>query len=51
MHLKIVAERQTAQLLGAQIAGGKDAGKRIDVLATALCNGTTVQELVGMDEP
>jgi hypothetical protein len=51
MHLKIVAERQTAQLLGAQIAGGKDGGKRIDVLATALCNGMTVRELVGVDEP
>jgi NADPH-dependent 2,4-dienoyl-CoA reductase/sulfur reductase-like enzyme len=49
MRIKIVAERQTGQLLGAQIVGGEDAGKRIDVLATALWNGMTVQEVSGMD--
>ena len=49
MHIKIVAERETGRLLGAQIVGGEDAGKRIDVLATALWNGMTVQEVGGMD--
>lgn len=49
MRIKIVAERQTGRLLGAQIVGGEDAGKRIDVLATALWNGMTVQEVSGMD--
>jgi NADPH-dependent 2,4-dienoyl-CoA reductase/sulfur reductase-like enzyme len=49
MHIKIVAERHTGRLLGAQIVGGEDAGKRIDVLATALWNGITVQEVGGMD--
>nr|WP_247596999.1 hypothetical protein [Hydrogenophaga sp. PAMC20947] len=49
MRIKIVAERQTGRLLGAQIVGGEDAGKRIDVLATALWNGMTVQEMGGMD--
>ena len=49
MHIKIVAERHTGRLLGAQIVGGEDAGKRIDVLATALWNGMTVQEVGGMD--
>lgn len=49
MRIKIVAERQTGKLLGAQIVGGEDAGKRIDVLATALWNGMTVQEVSGMD--
>ncbi len=49
MHIKIVAERQTGRLLGAQIVGGEDAGKRIDVLATALWNGMTVQAVGGMD--
>jgi NADPH-dependent 2,4-dienoyl-CoA reductase/sulfur reductase-like enzyme len=49
MHIKIVAERGTGRLLGAQIVGGEDAAKRIDVLATALWNGMTVQEVGGMD--
>jgi len=49
MRIKIVAERRTGRLLGAQIVGGEDAGKRVDVLATALWNGMTVQEVAGMD--
>ena len=49
MRIKIVAERRTGRLLGAQIVGGQDAAKRIDVLATALWNGMTVQEVGGMD--
>ena len=49
MRIKIVAERGTGRLLGAQIVGGEGAGKRIDVLATALWNGMTVQEVGGMD--
>ncbi len=49
MRIKIVAERRTGRLLGAQIVGGEGAGKRIDVLATALWNGMTVQEMGGMD--
>jgi NADPH-dependent 2,4-dienoyl-CoA reductase/sulfur reductase-like enzyme len=49
MRIKIVAERRTGRLLGAQIVGGEGAGKRIDVFATALWNGMTVQEVGGMD--
>jgi len=49
MHIKIVAERRTGRLLGAQIVGGEGAGKRIDVLATALWNGRTVNQIGGMD--
>ncbi len=49
MTIKIVAERGTGRLLGAQIVGGDGAGKRIDVLATALWNDMTVQEVGGMD--
>ena len=49
MRIKIVAERGTGRLLGAQIVGGEAAGKRIDVLATALWNGMTVDEIGGMD--
>ena len=49
MRIKIVAERGSGRLLGAQIVGGDGAGKRIDVLATALWNGMTVQDAGGMD--
>lgn len=49
MQIKIVAERHTGRLLGAQIVGGEDAAKRIDVLATALWNGMMVQDVGGMD--
>ena len=42
MQIKIVAERRTGRLLGAQIVGGDSAGKRIDVLATALWNNMAV---------
>jgi len=49
MKIKLVVERGTGRLLGAQIVGGADAGKRIDVLATALWNGMTVAEVAGMD--
>jgi NADPH-dependent 2,4-dienoyl-CoA reductase/sulfur reductase-like enzyme len=49
MMIKIVAERGTGRLLGAQIVGGDGAGKRIDVLATALWNEMSVAEVGGMD--
>ena len=49
MQIKIVAERGTGRLLGAQIVGGEGAGKRIDVFATALWNDMSVAELGGMD--
>ena len=49
IRVKLLAERRSGRLLGAQIVGGQGAGKRIDVLATALWNGMTVQEAGGMD--
>lgn len=49
MRIKIVAERRTGRLLGAQILGGEGAGKRIDVLATALWSNVTVDAVAGMD--
>ena len=49
MKVKLVVERGTGRLLGAQIVGGAGAGKRIDVLATALWNRMTVGEVAGMD--
>lgn len=49
MRLKIVAERGTGRLLGAQIVGTRGAGKRIDTLATAIHAGLTAQELENVD--
>ncbi|GAA4409582.1 FAD-dependent oxidoreductase [Quisquiliibacterium transsilvanicum] len=49
IRIKVLAERASGRLLGAQIVGGEAAGKRIDVLATALWNGMTVDEIGGMD--
>jgi NADPH-dependent 2,4-dienoyl-CoA reductase/sulfur reductase-like enzyme len=46
---KLVVERRTGRLLGAQIVGKEGAAKRIDVLATALWNEMNVDEIVGMD--
>jgi NADPH-dependent 2,4-dienoyl-CoA reductase/sulfur reductase-like enzyme len=47
--VKLVAERGTGRLLGGQIVGGEGAGKRIDVIATALWNEMTVADLGGVD--
>jgi NADPH-dependent 2,4-dienoyl-CoA reductase/sulfur reductase-like enzyme len=47
--IKIVAEKRSGRLLGAQIVGREGAAKRIDVLATAIWNGMTVEEISGLD--
>ena len=47
--LKVVAERGTRRLLGAQIVGGAGAAKRIDTVATALWGSMTVDDLAWMD--
>lgn len=49
MHVKLLAEKGSGRLLGGQIVGMEGAAKRIDVLATALTSGLTVQELVDLD--
>jgi NADPH-dependent 2,4-dienoyl-CoA reductase/sulfur reductase-like enzyme len=46
---KLVAEKRSGRLLGAQIVGREGAAKRIDVLATALWNEMTVEEISGLD--
>ncbi len=46
---KMVVERHSGRLLGAQILGKEGAAKRIDVLATALWNEMTVDEMLTMD--
>lgn len=49
MKTKLIAERRTGRLLGAQIVGLEGAAKRIDVLAACLWNEMTVGEMQGMD--
>jgi NADPH-dependent 2,4-dienoyl-CoA reductase/sulfur reductase-like enzyme len=46
---KLIAEKRSGRLLGAQIVGQEGAAKRIDVLATALWNEMTVEEIAGLD--
>lgn len=47
--VKMLAERATGRLLGAQIVGGLGAAKRIDTVATALHAGMTVQDITQLD--
>jgi NADPH-dependent 2,4-dienoyl-CoA reductase/sulfur reductase-like enzyme len=47
--IKVVAERGSGRLLGAQIVGQEGAAKRIDVFATALWNEMTVGDLLNVD--
>jgi NADPH-dependent 2,4-dienoyl-CoA reductase/sulfur reductase-like enzyme len=47
--VKLLTERGTGRLLGGQIVGEEGAGKRIDVLATALTAGMTVQTMIDLD--
>lgn len=49
MHVKLIAERESGRLLGAQIVGERGVDKRIDVLATALSAGMKVTDLEAMD--
>jgi NADPH-dependent 2,4-dienoyl-CoA reductase/sulfur reductase-like enzyme len=49
MTVLLVTEDGTGRLLGGQIVGGPGAGKRIDVLAAALWNEMTVEDMVQMD--
>lgn len=49
IRTKLLAEKRTGRLLGAQIVGEEGAAKRIDVLAAALWNEMTVEQISGMD--
>ena len=49
LHIKIIAEKKTGKLLGAQIIGEQGVDKRIDVLATALTAGFGVKDLEHLD--
>lgn len=49
MTIKLVADRASGRVLGAQIVGPSGVDKRIDVLATALHGEMTVEDLEGLD--
>lgn len=49
ISVKLLAEKGTGRLLGGQIVGKEGAGKRIDVLATALQGGMTVEDIINLD--
>jgi NADPH-dependent 2,4-dienoyl-CoA reductase/sulfur reductase-like enzyme len=49
MTIKLIVERRSGRLLGAQIVGQSEAAKRIDVLAVALWNGMSVEEMTALD--
>ncbi len=49
MSIKVVYERQTGKILGAQIVGYEGADKRIDVLATAIRFGATAADLAQLE--
>jgi NADPH-dependent 2,4-dienoyl-CoA reductase/sulfur reductase-like enzyme len=49
IRLKMIAERRSGRLLGAQIVGKDGAAKRIDVLAVTIWNSMTVDDILSLD--
>ncbi|ARU63167.1 CoA-disulfide reductase [Tumebacillus avium] len=49
LHVKLIVRESDGLLLGAQAVGRAGADKRIDVLATALWNGMTADDLLDLD--
>jgi NADPH-dependent 2,4-dienoyl-CoA reductase/sulfur reductase-like enzyme len=49
IRVKLLAEKRSGRLLGGQIVGREGAAKRIDVLATAIWNEMSVDEVLGLD--
>ncbi len=49
MTIRMVAERGTGRVLGAQIIGGPGSAKRIDIVATAITAGMTVADVTDLD--
>jgi len=47
--MKIVAERNTGKVLGLQAVGPGDGSKRVDVAATAIMAGMTLDDLANLD--
>lgn len=49
IHLKLLVENDTRRVIGGQIVGFAGAAMRIDLLATAITVGATVEQLLDMD--
>lgn len=49
IEVKLLAELGSGRVLGAQIVGEEGAAKRVDVVATAITAGMTVEDLVDLD--
>lgn len=49
MTVKLIYDNPSGRVLGGQIAGGQGAGKRIDVVATAITAGMTVEQVLDLD--
>lgn len=49
MAIKLIADRGRGRLLGAEIVGGAGVDKRLDVLATAIYAGLSVEDLEQLD--
>ncbi|MGH3942274.1 MAG: FAD-dependent oxidoreductase [Pseudonocardiaceae bacterium] len=47
--VKMIAERGTGRLLGAQLVGREGAAKRVDICALAVWNEMNVEEMTGLD--
>ncbi len=47
--IKLVFDGSSGKLLGAQMVGGEQVAKRLDVIAAAIQAGWTVEELAGLD--
>jgi NADPH-dependent 2,4-dienoyl-CoA reductase/sulfur reductase-like enzyme/rhodanese-related sulfurtransferase len=47
--IKLIADRKTRKLLGAQIIGPGEVSKRIDVVTTAITFGATVDDVANLD--
>lgn len=49
IHVKLIINQSNHHLIGAQIIGYTGAAMRIDMLATAITVGSTIEELIDMD--
>ncbi|TCP59549.1 NADPH-dependent 2,4-dienoyl-CoA reductase/sulfur reductase-like enzyme [Tumebacillus sp. BK434] len=49
LHIRLVVRAEDGRLLGGQAVGRQGADKRIDVIATALWNGMTAEQLLDLD--
>ena len=49
IRVKMIAERGSGRVLGAQIVGLENAGKRIDAVAVAITAGMTTEDVLNLD--